>query len=419
MSNGPGFLTPARVRAYPALTFVVLACLAIYDRAAGHGLINAIDGTLGGDFLSFYTGGSFVLRGRAVDLGSEAAQLAFQHAVLGADVQGTSLWVSPPFFAWLFAPLSLLPYALAYVCFVAVSAGVVTLAFRALGRGLGDGLPASRKWWVALQYYPTLQWLLNGQMTGLWLSALIFVFLLLRERRDGAAGAVLGLFVCKPTLAFGLAAALLVARRFRALALASITAAGLVALGFLTVPAAMKAYLHSGGALVSFVHSEGYRVVGLHGSFEFATLLLSGFSHRLAFAVGAALCAIVVASAAALWLRVDWRPSSREWDLRMAATFAFGVIASPHLFVYDLTLLVLPLFILASRISSTDRGLPLDGGPVLRATALVWACGLVGPVLSLVQDHVTRTLLGFPAIVQLGVPAVLMWGAAIRRTVPN
>jgi hypothetical protein len=410
-------LTPLRVRAYPALTFVVLLGLAIYDRAAGHGLVNAIDGTLGGDFLSFYTGGTFVLRGRAVDLGNEAAQLAFQHAVLGADVQGTSLWVSPPFFAWFFAPLSLLPYAVAYVCFVGVSVGAVTLSFRALGRGLGDGLPAGTKWWIALQYYPTLQWLVNGQMTGLWLSALIFVFLLLRERRDGAAGAVLGLFACKPTLALGLSVALLVARRFRALAFASLTAAGLVLLGFLTVPAAMKAYLHSGGALVSFVHSEGYRVVGLHGSFEFATLLLGGVSQRLAVVAGAIFCAGVVASAAALWLRVEWRPSSRprEWDLRMAATFAFGVIASPHLFVYDLTLLVLPLFILASRIASTEPDLPLDGGPVLRATALVWACGLVGPVLSLVQDHVTRRVFGFPAILQLGVPAVLLWGVAIQR----
>jgi hypothetical protein len=412
-----GFLSSTRVRAYPAITFAIVAAVAVYDRAAGHGLINAINGALGGDFLSFYTGGAFVREGRAADLSSEAAQLAFQHVVLGADVQGASLWVSPPFFAWLFAPLSLLPYAGAYLCFVAASIAVLTVAFRALGHGLEDGVSTGKKWWVALQYYPSVHWLLNGQTTGLWLSAFIAVFLLLRQRRDAAAGAVLGLLACKPTLALGLGAALIVARRFRTLAFASATAAALVTLVFLTLPVAMKTFLHGGENLLSFVQSEGYPVVGLHGSFEFALLLLGGFSKHLALAAGAVACAGVVAAAALLWLRAEWRPGDRHWDLRMAATLVFGVIASPHLFVYDLTLLVLPLFIVASRIPSTNEGLPLGGGPVLRAAGAVWALGLLGPALSLVQEHVTRKLFGFSSFVQLGTLAVLLFGVTILRTI--
>jgi hypothetical protein len=135
--------------------------------------------------------------------------------------------------------------------------------------------------------------------------------------------------------------------------------------------------------------------------------------------MGVIFCAGVVATAAAPWLRVEWRPRSRDWDLRMAATLTFGVIASPHLFVYDLTLLVLPLFIVASRISGAAHGLPLDGGPTLRAAAMVWACGLVGPVLSLAQEQLTRRLFGFSAIVQVGVPAMLMWGVAILRVISS
>src|SRR5262249_51492882 len=158
------------------------------------------DGALGGDFLSFYTGGAFVLQGRSAELSSEASQLSFQLAVIGENVQGAAVWVSPPFFAWLFAPFSLLPYPVAYALFVVLSAAVVTVSFRALGRALKSDQSVGHMWWVALQYYPTLQWLLNGQITGLWLSAFIAVFLLLRERRDGAAGLVFGLFACKPTL---------------------------------------------------------------------------------------------------------------------------------------------------------------------------------------------------------------------------
>ena len=102
----PRFLTRERIRGYPAVSFAVLVALAVYDRVAGHGLVNAIDGALGGDFLSFYTGGAFVLHGRSLDLSSEAAQLGFQLGVLGANVQGAAVWVSPPYFAWFFVYLS-------------------------------------------------------------------------------------------------------------------------------------------------------------------------------------------------------------------------------------------------------------------------------------------------------------------------
>jgi hypothetical protein len=417
-SQRPGFLTQERLRAYPAISFAVLVALAIYDRIAGHGLVNAIDGALGGDFLSFYTGGTFVANGRPSELSSEASQLSFQLAVLGENVQGAAVWVSPPFFAWFFAPFSLLPYPIAYSLFVALSAAVLTVSFRALGRALGNDQSAGRMWWLSLQYYPTLQWLLNGQITGLWLSAFIAVFLLLRARRDGVAGLVLGLFACKPTLAVGLAVALLVARRFRTLLAASITAAVLVAIGLLTLPEAMRDYIRRGPALVSLVRSQGFHVVGLHGSFEFATLLFDGLSHRLASAVGAVVFTALVAATASPWFGVDWRPGSRSWDLRMAATFALGLIASPHLYGYDLMLLALPLFIVAASVPRTSD-LPLDGGPLLRTTAMVWALGLVGPFLSLTQDYITRRVFGFAAIVQLGVLAVLAWGLTIRRIALN
>jgi hypothetical protein len=409
-----GVLTRERIRAYPAVTFAVLMAFAAYDRVAGNGLLNAFDGALGGDFLSFYTGGSFVLHGRSPDLLSESAQLAFQRGVLGANVDATSVWVSPPYFAWFFAPLSLLPYPVAYVVFVVFSVAVVTLAFRALTHALGLEQTTARTWWVVLQYYPTLQWLLNGQITGLWLGAFIAIYLSLREGRDARAGFVLGLFACKPTLALGLAVALLVARRWLTLICAALTAMALLVVGFVSVPAAMREYLYRGPALVSFVRESGYHLAGLHGSFEFATLLFDGVSRRFASAMGLLVCGGLVAAAGSPWFRADWRPGSREWDLCMAATLALGVIASPHLYGYDLALLALPFWIVVARTSSTT-GLPLDGGPVLRASAFVWALGLLGPALALAQEHLTRRILGVPAMVQFGVVAIFAWALCVHR----
>jgi hypothetical protein len=156
----------------------------------------------------------------------------------------------------------------------------------------------------------------------------------------------------------------------------------------------------------------------LHGSFEFATLLFDGLSPRLASVMGTVFFAALVAAAASPWFGADWRPASRSWDLRMAATLSIGLVASPHLYGYDLMLLALPLFIVAAQLSRT-ADLPLDAGPLLWATVAVWALGLVGPVLSLIQEYVTRRVFGFAVIIQLGVLAVLAWGLTVRRIALN
>jgi glycosyl transferase family 87 len=402
------FLTPRRVWSYPLVSLVVLVVVAAYDRASGTGLINGISGPFGGDFLSFYTGGTFVRTGHADKLIDAEAQHAFQQQLLGVPTGSVSVWVSPPYFAYLFAPLSLLPYRAAFALFIVLSAVALFATLGVFTRELYPKSTAIRLCFVALQYYPTLEWLLNGQMTGLWLTLHLWVFLLLRRERDGAAGLALGLLVCKPQLALGIAAALLGARRFRALFAALLSGGACVALGFATVPDAMLAYAQHGQSLVSLVRDRGYNTAGLHGSFEFATLLFDGASPTLALVAGVCLTLLLLFVIGAAWARAEWRAGTRAFDLRMAATFALAVIASPHLYNYDLMLLMLPLFVSAARLSGA-RGLPLDGGPILCATALVWALGLLGPALTVAQQALSTRLLGFSSALQLGFLAVALW----------
>jgi hypothetical protein len=406
-------LTPQRVTHYPLLATAVLLCVAVYDRLAGDGLQNAFGGALGGDFMAFYTAGHFVASGTAERLYDASAQLAFQEQVVGGKLSGVALWVSPPYLAWLFAPLARLPYVWAFVACVGLSLGGVWLSFRSLGRELALEQSPTRLLWIALQYYPTLQWLLNGQMTGLWLVLALHVFLCLRRGRDVPAGLLLGLFAVKPPLALGLAVALLAARRFRALSAAASSAGALVALGFLTLPDAMHEYSRRGSELLALVRSDGYATAGLHGSFEVATLLFDGVSPTLALVLGVTLTVGLLAWIFALWLRAGWSPGTPSWDLRMAATLTAGVIASPHLFIYDLTLLLLPLFVLVAH--SERVGPPLAGSPRLPLVALVWALGLVGPALALVQQLVSRKLLGFPVAVQPGAVAIFATALLLAR----
>lgn len=408
------FLTPERIRNYPAIGFAVMLAVAVYDRLSGRGLVNGLAGPFGGDFLSFYTAGALLLRGTPEALADVDAQLAFQRSVLGTAVDSVAVWVSPPYFAWAFVPFAALPYTFAVIVFFLANLGLFLLSFRLLARELRLPLSAAAMLWIALQYYPTINALLNGQMSALWLLVFCGVFVALRRGQDIRAGLLLGLFACKPPLAFGLGMALLAAGRFRALFAAAGSSLTLLGVGYLTLPAAMDAYFTRADELVSLVRGAGYNTAGLHGSFELATLLLDGVSRPVATVAGVATMCALIGLIGASWLGQPWVPRTRAWDLTFAGTFALGVIASPHLFAYDLTLLFLPLFVAVAHYPVRQRR-PLGGGALLVSTALVWSLGLLGPVFTALQQELTRRTLGFAAALQVGVLAILLWAMDVVR----
>jgi hypothetical protein len=411
------FLTPERIRSYPLVAFAVIVCVALYDRLSGSGWANGLSGHFGGDFLSFYTGGALLARGDWAALSNPDAQLAFQEQLLGTKLPGVSVWVSPPYFAWLFVPLARLPYVWAFFALELASLLLLWFSLRALSRTVPGSSSAARMVWIGAQFYPSLEWLLDGQMTGFWLSVLVLVFVLLRRGDDLSAGLLLGCFACKPQLALGLAVALLCARRFRALSGAAATSLSLLALGFIATPQAMQAYFRSSGAMVALVRDRGYHTMGLSGSFEFGTLLFDGISGKLAALLGLLWMLALLGWIAALWLETRWEPGARAWDLRMATTLGLGLIASPHLYNYDLMLLLLPLFIATASLPGKN-GVPLEGGSLLVLTAVIWALGLVGPLFTALEQEVTRRLFGFPSALQLGVVAIAAWCFLLSRRIP-
>lgn len=416
----PMGLTRARLRLYPAITFCVLSAAALYNLFAGDGLVDATGTPVGGDFLSFYTGGAFTGAGAALELLDPEAQRQFQEQLLSRPDAPLAQWVSPPFFAWLFVPLAHIPYPWAYGTCVAASGALLVLSLTLL-RQRWPALPGPLVLaWIALQYYPTLQCFLNGQTTVLWLLLFTLITICLREGRDFAAGLLLGCFACKPPLALGLTAALLGARRWQALGGAVLSAAVWLVLGFTTLPGAMTAYVAQAPGLLGVVRDPAYHRVALHGAFETALLLLDGWSPSLAVALGVLLNATLLLGLGGLWLRWPWQPKTPEWDRRFAATLALSLVASPHLYGYDLALLVLPFSILwAQYRACPPLEPPLGGGRLLALTAAVWALGLLGPALSVLQERATARLFGVPMALQLGVPVVVAWAFCMISPVPG
>ncbi len=89
--------------------------------------------TVGFDFIAFYTGGRFVSEGRSTELYNLKSVQHFQHELArenGVDL-GSAIgpYWNPPFYAWLFVPISRLPFPTAlhiWVWFNVACAGVAT-----------------------------------------------------------------------------------------------------------------------------------------------------------------------------------------------------------------------------------------------------------------------------------------------------
>jgi hypothetical protein len=404
-----GLITARRLRVYPPLMLASVVLYTVHDVWQ-----RGLRSDLGGDFLSFYTGGAFVLRGNLEGLAHGAQQHALQEQILGFTTNSTGTWVSPPFFACLFAPFAALPFPVAYAVFTLASIGSCAVAFGALRKAFASASSTSTLLLTAAQFYPTLHALIIGQTSALWLSVFVWVFVRLRQGRDAQAGLLLGLFVCKPPLALGLAVALLAARRFRTLAFAALSGGALLGSGLVLMPDLTLRYLHAGPKLVSFVRDAGYPVAGLVGSFEFGTLLFDGISRPLGAAAGFSLLAGLLLLIASFWVRTPWRPGTRAWDLRMAATLGIGVIASPHLFSYDLLLLVLPFFVVMFRFPERAE-MPLGNPRLLELSFVLWLLAFATPLLSGMQRVSSQQMLGFTLVVQLIVPVIAAWGVYVFR----
>lgn len=129
---------PQRLRSRAAgLMLPVGIALVVLSIAAGAGLFDRTSPlTFGHDFVPAYVGGRLTLEGRSAELYDVEATRAVGRAVI-ADQNLTKdpshvLWINPPAFALLFAPLAALPYRVALGVWLGLNAAIATAAIRTL-----------------------------------------------------------------------------------------------------------------------------------------------------------------------------------------------------------------------------------------------------------------------------------------------
>ncbi len=368
---------------------------------AAPGLLDPAGQVKGTDFIEFYAAGRIVITGQADRLYDLTLQQRIEHEVTAPeDWPGLHGFLNPPFFALLFVPLALLPYGWALALWSALGLALVAVSLWLVARAdppWRTRWPAAIPW--ALSFLPVFAAVSYGQNSLLSLAILAATYLLLRRGRDAGAGLVLGALLYKPQLVLVLALALLADRRWRALCGLGAAGAVLAAASWAMSVPGVHAYAELSRVFPTMLTSPGFPTWNMHSLYGFFVLLLPDAP---TLAEGLALvCSLAVLVVAR---RLQPPYATEELTRWYAAALWATALVSPHLFLYDLSLLVLAAALVWP--ARTDEDVWVGG------MAVVW-------VTLVFSGPLTRVLLAATgAGVQLSVPVLAVVGHTLLRAAP-
>ncbi len=329
---------------------VILACLLWLAAAvivgAGPGRRDLFGHLKGTDFVHFYTLGRIALHGPVAALYDGSAQHQLQSQWVPESESDSYVPVYPPQTALLFALFAWLPYGAGALAWAAVTATVYALAIRAAWRPTRAALSDVTFVVAAAAGFPPFWSLvLHGQTTTFPLIGFCLGWLALERGRSLLAGLALGLLAIKPQFGLVLAAVTLAAAEWAILvgvivSVAAQLAAAMVLLGSDVVRAYIET-LRQLPQLSKLLEPKPYQ---LH-SIRAVTNLIPW--------VGTPLWLLL--SGLVIWQALKvWRTTAPV-RVRYGVMMIASVLVSPHLTIYDATVLALPLIWLGGWIEQEGR----------------------------------------------------------------
>lgn len=371
-----------------ALAYLVVLAGAFWQ---GQFLTDAADRPIANDFVDVYAAGRMALSGQAPSAYDWPLHKAAEVDAIGHGFAGYYGWHYPPPFLFVAAALALLPYLGAVFVWLAGTLAAFALTLRSILHDRAGIL-------VALGF-PAAIWNVTAGQNGFLTAALIGGTLAALERRPALAGVLLGLLTYKPQFGLLFPLALIADRRWLTIAVAAAVATGMAAASWLAFGGeSWQAFFH-------WLPITSHRVLG-EGVADFARLQsLYGLvrahdgSEALAFAVQ--VFGSIASAVGIIWL---WR-SRAPFDLKAAALAAATLIATPYVYMYDVTVLAVAVGFLLRY--ALERGLTAAEPYGLAA----------GAALILVFPYV-KTQTGLAAV--LIVLALVAWrvGIELRLTPP-
>jgi hypothetical protein len=324
-------------------------------------------GPYAGDFLHEWTGAYIVRSGDASRLYDPSYANALQH---DPDLVGFRLradgflpLVYPPVYYLALSPLAALPYRTAAWVWVALTLACFAIAALLLGRAVGPfgvlgrlvpppdagtahlrrlgallALPA------AVAFLPFAENLVSGQKATMILLVLTVTWIALQHGFELTAGLVFGAMAVKPQLAFVIPIVLLVKGAWRFALGAAITACVLASISAAMGIDLVREYVSLAQSLPERIRFGPGQLHRIHGLYGFFTVLGGAATWWVRAATLVAAGAVV-----ALLVRLFRGPldvRSPRFAVQYAGLVVATVLLAPNVVTYDLTMLILPIFVL-------------------------------------------------------------------------
>jgi hypothetical protein len=354
-----------RIFAYATIMVLVVVVAYPFQLVTGSGVLDRYGQVKGTDFVEFYAAGQLIAAGHGPSLYhflppfQFPAQFSAEASFLAPQVHDPHFaFIVAPYYALPFVPLSALPYLPAYAVWFAGNVALFGLTLRLLRPyvGLLQGRDRRLAILVAASFFPVLECLVDGQNAIVSLFLFAVVYIALRRDRDVLAGVALGFALYKPQLVLTVALLVLVGRRWRAVLALLGTGLALLAISFAIVgTAGLHDYLRLSLTMPGWVYIPGWRTWNMHSLNSFFVLLVP--VPWLARLLTAAASIAVLLPAIAVWRTAH--PRDPAWlNPAYALAVLATVLVSPHVFAYDLALLVIPGLLLADGLAGGGLGGP-------------------------------------------------------------
>jgi alpha-1,2-mannosyltransferase len=291
------------------------------------------------DFISFWTAGQLALEGHAADAYRQIPHYLKQLALYHDPIRGYLAFFYPPFFLLPCAALALLGFFPA----VCVWIGTTCLGYAAAMRGiLSKSLQQGEHAWVLFLGYPAVMVNAGFGQNGFLSAALFGGAAVWLERRPELAGLCLGCLAYKPQLGIIVPLGLVVAGRWRCLAVACLTVLTLTAVVTLAFGADVwpAFFARMEVARQSWMEAPDPSYLRFLIT-VFGALRLHDVSLPLAYAVQG----FVTIGAAFMLVRalLQRPPGARSGAAEIAAIAACVPFCSPFMLEYDLVILAVPM----------------------------------------------------------------------------
>jgi len=305
---------------------------------------------LGHDFLAFYYAGTCARTGqlnKLYDLDATRAFEARTGAANGLELgPGFGPWWNPPFAAWMFAPLSALPYHAALMIWWSIGFACLGVSMVLMCRMLGGGW----KTWLLVPLLivtvmPFFQVFSHGQNTYLSLMLLCIVVTLWRGGQSLAAGLVCGLMFYKPQLGAVVAIVLCLSQGRRALLGVALTGAALLLVNVVSMPGTIHEFVFHMPQNLHWMQEENHYRWERHVTFKgFWRLTFQGWANGPTAPIvyvfwGACELALLAGMAAVAMKTLRGPRGASSTDRLIAAAITAMPLLMPFYFDYDLLLI--------------------------------------------------------------------------------